>query len=528
MFNGDTLRLANELKQEELVHRRTSIAKERNQHRLNSHKQGFLLLENSYRRYRSQQIYLAFAHWYQKHCNRPMGASPPNTTRRKQEILNTVSETQQIAAQSAADLQVAQKATALEIQNKESNAAAEAAANPVNALQVLQERLAMLFSDGFKRQERLRRLQNLIQAASRGDADRVSELLDDTSGGKVDLNSSETDAGLCCLVVATINGSLNVVKSCCKRGANLELTDEFGNTPLMIAAKQKAITLCRVLLAHGANVNAENNKNDTALHLVVRLADACPEKLLWLLLEHGANCEWPDSTLNTPLHIASVSKDRYTVLEYMLTSIKRRYCNDDGREAKSGVENKSKKQCRHHLEAVLSACVTQRGATPLMTAARYGHVSSIRLMLQSCYDMEEDDEEEWKDGEEEWEDEEDEEEEWGNDEGKKGGEGKEDGEGKEEEQARRKEEEQNRVKVLLNATDIYGETAIVAAAMRGETEMVKWMLKYGADTTCVTDTGDTLYSLAMMFEHVEIVNLLERGGWKAESKERTELRQIMG
>ena len=81
---------------------------------------------------------------------------------------------------------------------------------------------------------------------------------------------------------------------------------------------------------------------------------------------------------------------------------------------------------------------------------------------------------------------------------------------------------------MLNATDIYGETAIVAAAMRGETEMVKWMLKYGADTTCVTDTGDTLYSLAMMLEHVEIVNLLERGGWKAESKERTELRQIMG
>ena len=194
--------------------------------------------------------------------------------------------TRRIAAKSAEELEIANRAKIL-MQKNEASAAAEAAANPVNALQVLQEKLSMLFSDGFKRRERLRKLQNLIQAAARGDADRVSELLDDETGGggRVDLNSTETDAGLCCLVIATINGSLNVVKSCCKRGANLELTDEYGNTPLMIATKQRAITLCRVLIANGANVNAENNKHDTSLHLATRLADDCPDNIVAFIIK---------------------------------------------------------------------------------------------------------------------------------------------------------------------------------------------------------------------------------------------------
>ena len=185
------------------------------------------------------------------------------------------------------------------------------------------------------------------------------------------------------------------------------------------------------------------------MHLVVRLAGDCPNKLLFLLLHHGANCEWPDSTLNTPLHIASCSELRFTLLEFMLAGI-----SEKGRGRNDP----------HYLERLLSCCVTQRGETPLMTAARYGHVSAVKLLLDTCYG----------------------------------------------ETAERValEEDGDREQQLLNVQDVHGETAIIAAAMRGDTEMVECMLKYNADTECVTDTGDTLYSLALMFDRKIIVQMI--------------------
>ena len=57
-----------------------------------------------------------------------------------------------------------------------------------------------------------------------------------------------------------------------------------------------------MLLSYGANVNASNNVKDTALHISVRLADICPQKLLFLLLDAGADTQYcqvePDSVCN--------------------------------------------------------------------------------------------------------------------------------------------------------------------------------------------------------------------------------------
>ena len=290
-FNADSLRMSNELAQENMRHQQLLSRQHCERIRLQSYSASFVILEKYYRTFRIRMLQISFNNWVaiavllrSTTTTTTTTPPPPDTTRRRQHLQATISTIESIAIQAALDQKTAEKNQRLLIQNQEANAAAEAAANPVNALQVLQEKLSMLFSDGFQRKERLRRLQNLIQAAARGDADRVSELLDDETGGKVDLNSCETDAGLCCLVIATINGSLNVVKSCCKRSANLELTDEFGNTALMIAAKQKAITLCRVLLDHGANVNAENKKHDTActFHFV-----CCPCLSCFFFVSHA-------------------------------------------------------------------------------------------------------------------------------------------------------------------------------------------------------------------------------------------------
>ena len=457
----------------EKIQQQQAIAQEKFQaFKEKSHHAGVQLFEKSMRRFRSQLMWFGFNRWcrwlVQSDLQRTReynDASPD--TKRKIEVMKTVHEVQRIASQSAHDREIEERNQRMMRNNAEANAAAEAAANPVNALQVLQDRLAALFSDGAKRKARLRRLHNLISAASRGDADRVAELLDDLDGGKVDIDSQENDAGLCCLVVATMNGSLNVVKSCCRRGASLELTDESGCTPLMIATKQKAITLCRVLLDNGAKVNACDHVGDTSLSVCVRHADGCPDKLLFLLLDAGANCEFPDSTLNTPLHVACTSVVRLPLLHHMLRTMRKRLGNVV------------------HFEKALTKCLTQRGETILMVAARYGHLESVQLILSSVY---------------------------GDALGGKVSESKTD-------------QTTMASPRMIDVADLHKESPLMAAAMRDEREMVKDLLRCEANTELVSDTGDTLRSLSSMFERQKILVAIDEDE-RRRQRERRELEKL--
>ena len=48
--------------------------------------------------------------------------------------------------------------------------------------------------------------------------------------------------------------------------ANTEAKDDKGNTPIILAAKNKKWEAVTVLIDHRANINAYEDKGDTALH----------------------------------------------------------------------------------------------------------------------------------------------------------------------------------------------------------------------------------------------------------------------
>jgi ankyrin repeat protein len=79
--------------------------------------------------------------------------------------------------------------------------------------------------------------------------------------------NAQTDA----LFRATVEGNTDMVKSLVSSpGADVNATDERGNTPLLEAARYGHDDICRVLIAAGANLKAKDKDGKTALMLAVQ------------------------------------------------------------------------------------------------------------------------------------------------------------------------------------------------------------------------------------------------------------------
>lgn len=94
------------------------------------------------------------------------------------------------------------------------------------------------------------------------------------------------------LLAAAQEGDTDLIKSCLKDGADIEATDEDGNTALALAAISEHITSVKVLLEEGANIESRNKSSNTPL------SSACHKNnrtaIVEILLISGANIESRD------------------------------------------------------------------------------------------------------------------------------------------------------------------------------------------------------------------------------------------
>jgi ankyrin repeat protein len=111
------------------------------------------------------------------------------------------------------------------------------------------------------------------------------------------------------ILYAVEHGKYSIVEQLILCGANVNHTDNMGNTSLILAAKYGYIDIVQLLLVNGIDVNATNHYNETALTVSSKrnydIRDCINnEKIVSLLIAKGADVNAKNKDGITPLLLA--------------------------------------------------------------------------------------------------------------------------------------------------------------------------------------------------------------------------------
>jgi ankyrin repeat protein len=157
----------------------------------------------------------------------------------------------------------------------------------------------------------------LHSAAFRGDLEMVEVLLE--YGVAIDAQNSYCCTPLSGAAIGYHNNP-RVARLLIERGADPNIRDSSGFTPLHYASQWWKIEIARVLVEHGANIEVKDNKGRTPLDIALEGQSRQCEEIVKLLLEHGARRRedvalYPNTTTSMTTHIIGTllkSRQYYT------------------------------------------------------------------------------------------------------------------------------------------------------------------------------------------------------------------------
>ena len=131
---------------------------------------------------------------------------------------------------------------------------------------------------------------NFLKAVKDKDGEKVTDLIQ--KPGSTVINSRDVSTGDNALHIIVARRDATWLTFLLAKGANPNLTDNDGNTPLMDAVQGRFEEGVRTLLAYKAQVDKVNNSGETPLVRAVQLRDV---GLVRLLVAQGANPEKRDT-----------------------------------------------------------------------------------------------------------------------------------------------------------------------------------------------------------------------------------------
>ncbi len=113
---------------------------------------------------------------------------------------------------------------------------------------------------------------------------------------------------------------LEIIRLLIKAGADVNVKDEYGSTPLHTAALTNSEETINLLIKYGAKVSAKDTQGKTPLHVA---ASYSASRAARALLTHGADPMARDKDGNTPLHYITIkesTKDAIKTAEILINA----------------------------------------------------------------------------------------------------------------------------------------------------------------------------------------------------------------
>jgi ankyrin repeat protein len=140
------------------------------------------------------------------------------------------------------------------------------------------------------------RISNFLAAAESGDTSKIAESLN--QGTEIDVTDEH---GQTALMLAAYEGHVDTVKLLLQHGASHGLQNRFGGTALMLASFNGHLEVVTELLKAGADVNAKSKNGYTALMQAAVKPNEAAVQIINLLLDQKADINAQDNEGYTAL-----------------------------------------------------------------------------------------------------------------------------------------------------------------------------------------------------------------------------------
>jgi ankyrin repeat protein len=228
----------------------------------------------------------------------------------------------------------------------------------------------------------------LVDAASRGDLAAVRALI----GKKTDVNAARVD-GMTALHAAVYADRLDIADALLRAGANAAAADRYGVTPLYLACVNGNADMIRRLLDAGVNPNAVDAGGETALMTAARTGAPAA---LRALLERGATIDAREPEFAQTALMIAVGENHEAAVQILLEAGASPNAQTRKGPTPAFVPPCKGTGCGSEGVGINRGGVPDRGRraeikggmTPLLYAARDGHVAVARRLIEAGADLE--------------------------------------------------------------------------------------------------------------------------------------------